>query len=98
MGNAATHLHKAVEAAALRPGPRPSIGVKADIHQARADMLPYFLSEAQSLQGIWTIAVHQDIGLRQQGFEPAAIRRQRQVEPRAEIGRASCRERVCKDV
>ena len=63
LGNARTHLHKAVEAATKAPGHDPAISIQAHVHEARIQFVPAVLAKLQSVAGVTPETMHQDIRL-----------------------------------
>lgn len=69
MRNAATHLHQAVEPTAVAPRAAPTLGIQADIHQARCELLTGGGIQSELLQRVGAIAVHQHIRLTEQNTQ-----------------------------
>src|SRR6059058_119271 len=65
VGNAATHLYQAVETPAVLPGTTPTVGVEADINQARSDVLAFNLPVTETFQCVGAVTVEEDVGLSQ---------------------------------
>lgn len=90
-GNAAAHLHQAVEAASFAPWAGPAIGIQADVHQPRCDGAAHVGTETQAFQGIGPIAVDQNVGAGEQRLETLATCRLAQVQPRALLAQGDFR-------
>lgn len=69
VGDAAAHLHQAVEAPAIAPRAAPAVGVEADVDQAGGELLQCARVVTQLLQCIGPITVKQNVGILEQTFE-----------------------------
>ena len=92
LGDAAAHLHQAVEATAVLPRAAPAVGVEADVDQPRRQLPPALGAEAEVFQRVGTVAVHEDVGVLQQVFKHHAICRLLQIQPRAAFAKGHVRD------
>ena len=91
LGNAAAHLHQAVETATIAPRPAPAVGVEADVDQPGGEVLPFASGVTQLLQCIGTVTVEQHVSVLEQRFEYLPAFRAFQVEAGAALAQSHFR-------
>src|SRR5580704_18094768 len=71
--DARAHLNQAVEAPTGRPGPRPPIGVEADIYEAGRQAAAPAGVKTEAIESAGAVAVQEDIRLRKECLEGGAV-------------------------
>ncbi len=82
LGDAARHLHEAVEAAPTRPRAGVPVGVERDVDESGPGVSAHLLAEPEVLERVGAVAVHDDVAAAQQLDEPAQAVRVARVEAR----------------